>query len=63
MNSWSVVGDGGTCLQSSYRFKVWGKLLAGVCPHCRLGGSRGLFKMDFQIRIGSLLAERLSVWG
>lgn len=50
-------------MQSSYRFKVWGKLLAGVCPHCRLGGSRGLFKMDFQIRIGSLLAERLSVWG
>lgn len=29
-NSWSGVGDGGICLQSTYRFKVWGKLLAGV---------------------------------
>ena len=30
LNSWSGVGDGGTCLQSTNRFKVWGKLLAGV---------------------------------
>lgn len=30
LNSWSGVGDGGACLQLTNRFKVWGKLLAGV---------------------------------
>lgn len=63
MNSWSGVGDGGTCLQLTDRFKV-GKSCLLVCPERRVWersvqGS----KMDLQIRTGSLLAEPLSGQG
>lgn len=59
-NSWSGVRDGGICLQSTYRFKVWGSacwcdLTAGFGER---GGSRVSWKMDLHIRIGSLPAGK-----